>query len=152
SLLEHGLRWAVGQLNDSVKIVHLPENYLQADPPEPLPPGESMKHAHMPEGFHLELFAAEPEITRPMVMAFDERGRAWIIESVDYPNDVFSDAKGHDRIKICEDTDGDGKADKFTIFADGFNIPTALTFWNGGAIVGAAPDILFLKDTNGDDV
>ena len=59
--------------------------------------------------------------------------------------------KGHDRITICEDTDGDGKADKFTVFADKLSIPDSLAFANGGVIVHQAPDTLFLKDTDGDD-
>ncbi len=85
-------------------------------------------------------------------MAWDERGRLWIVETVDYPNDfVETDSTANDRIKICEDTDGDGKADKFTVFADSLNIPTSITFANGGVIVSMAPYFLFLQDTDGDD-
>jgi putative membrane-bound dehydrogenase-like protein len=117
----------------------------------PLSPDESMKFIQVPAGFSLELFAAEPDIVKPISFTFDERGRLWVIESVNYPNDVREDGKGDDRIKIAEDTNGDGRADKFTIFAEHLNIPTSLTFANGGVIVAAAPHILFLKDTNGDD-
>ena len=70
---------------------------------------------------------------------------------MDYPNEVLNGKPGDDRIKILEDTNGDGRADKFTVFADHLNLPTSLTFANGGVIVAAAPHILFLKDTNGDD-
>src|SRR3546814_9532796 len=85
-------------------------------------------------------------------MAWDERGRLWVIETKDYPNTVIEKpGVGDDRIKICEDTDGDGRADKFTIFADSLNIPTSLVFANGGLIVSQAPYFLFLKDTDGDD-
>ena len=84
-------------------------------------------------------------------MAWDERGRCWVAETSDYPHGVKPGGEGNDRIKICEDTDGDGKADKFTVFADGLNIPTSLTFANGGIIVAQPPRFLFLKDTNGDD-
>ena len=73
-----------------------------------------------------------------------------MIEAVDYPNDVRNGEPGDDRIKIVEDTNGDGKADKFTVFADHLNLPTSLTFANGGVIVAAAPNMLFLKDTDGD--
>src|SRR5690606_18136044 len=62
-----------------------------------------------------------------------------------------TDGAANDRIKICEDTDGDGKADKFTIFADKLNIATSMVFTNGGVIVAQAPDFVFLKDTDGDD-
>ncbi|MEM7603623.1 MAG: PVC-type heme-binding CxxCH protein, partial [Verrucomicrobiota bacterium] len=74
----------------------------------------------------------------------------WIAETVDYPNDV-REGTGNDTIKILEDTDNDGKADKVTVFAEGLNIPTSLTFWDGGVIVAQAPDFLYLKDEDGDD-
>jgi putative membrane-bound dehydrogenase-like protein len=84
-------------------------------------------------------------------MNWDERGRLWVIETVDYPNEIKNDDIGDDRIKILEDTDGDGKADKTTIFAEKLNIPTSFVFSNGGIIVSQSPSFLFLKDTNGDD-
>src|SRR5690606_28555826 len=68
----------------------------------------------------------------------------------DYPNEVRKEG-GSDRIKILEDTDGDGKADKFTVFADSLNIPSSIVFANGGVIISMAPNFLFLKDTDGDD-
>ncbi|MEP6716459.1 MAG: PVC-type heme-binding CxxCH protein, partial [Terriglobia bacterium] len=130
-------------------------NYERRVPPpkyqSPLSPQDSMKTMQVPPGFEVQLFASEPDIVKPISMNWDERGRLWIIESVDYPNEIHPGTPGRDRIKICEDTDGDGKADKFTIFAEGLNIPTALTFYKGGVIVGSAPDILYLKDTDGDD-
>ena len=104
-----------------------------------------------PAGFEARLFAAEPEIAKPICMAWDHRGRLWIAETTDYPNNLQPVGKGDDRIKICEDTDGDGQADKFTVFADKLSIPTSLAFANGGVIVHQAPDTLFLKDTDGDD-
>lgn len=168
-LIKRGILWAV---NDDVKkqweayIKDIPNlvykevpgipNYEKRDPApryqEPLSPEESKKLIHVPAGFKLELFASEPDIINPIDMAWDERGRLWVIETVDYPNTVREDnGVGDDRIKICEDTDGDGKADKFTVFADKLNIPTSLVFANGGLIVSQAPHFLFLKDTNGDD-
>ena len=75
---------------------------------------ESMKFVQVPAGFSLELFASEPDIVKPISFTFDERGRLWVIEAIDYPNDVRNGEPGDDRIKIVEDTDGDGKADKFT--------------------------------------
>jgi uncharacterized protein len=98
------------------------------------------------------LFVSEPNIINPIAMDWDEKGRLWVIETVDYPNTVRDEeGVGDDRIKICEDTDGDGKADKFTVFADKLNIPTSFVFANGGIIVSQAPYFLFLKDTDGDD-
>lgn len=117
-----------------------------------LPPAESNKLTQVPAGFEIQLFAQEPDITKPIAMAWDERGRLWIVETVDYPNDfVETDSTANDRIKICEDTDGDGRADKFTVFADSLNIPTSITFANGGVILSMAPNFLFLQDTDGDD-
>jgi putative membrane-bound dehydrogenase-like protein len=82
-------------------------------------------------------------------MNWDERGRLWIAETIDYPNEMQEPGQGRDRITICEDTDGDGIADKFTVFADKLSIPTSMIFANGGVIVTQAPDTLFLKDTTG---
>ena len=93
---------------------------------------ESMKFIQVPAGFSLELFASEPDIVKPISFTFDERGRLWVIEAMDYPNDVRNGEPGDDRIKIVEDTNGDGKADKFTVFADRLNLATSLTFANGG--------------------
>ena len=101
----------------------------------PLAPAKSMEHIAIPQGFHLELFASEPQIQgKPIAMNWDEKGRLWISETVDYPNELQEPGKGRDRIRICEDTDGDGRADKFTIFADKLSIPTSLTFANRGLI------------------
>src|SRR5262249_19847598 len=113
-------------------------------------PAESRKHLVTPVQLEPKLFAAEPKIRRPICMNWDERGRLWIAESVDYPNERQPDGKGHDRIVICEDTDGDGVADKFTVFAEGLSIPTGFTFYKGGVIVVQAPHTLYLKDTDGD--
>jgi uncharacterized protein len=161
-LIAQGIRWAVKRpdfqyVTEPVKRVpaEVP-NYLGRagtrfkDMPVALSVQESMKHISVPGGFKVELFAAEPDIIRPITMTWDDRGRAYVAESVDYPNDRQAEGKGHDRIKLCEDTDGDGKADKFTIFADKLSIPTSLVYANGGLIVAQAPHMLFLKDTDGD--
>ena len=117
----------------------------------PLEPAESQKHLALPRGFEARLFVSEPQIAKPITLAWDHRGRLWIAETRDYPNEMQPKGQGRDRITICEDTDGDGKADKFTVFADKLSIPTSLTFANGGVVVHQAPETLFLKDTDGDD-
>jgi putative membrane-bound dehydrogenase-like protein len=111
----------------------------------------SMERTQVAPDLRLELFAGEPDIEKPIAMAWDERGRCWVCETSDYPHGVNPTGEGNDRIKICEDTNGDGKADKFTVFADKLNIPTSLVFAKGGVIVAQPPRFLFLKDTNGDD-
>ena len=170
NLIKNGLLWAVGdRVHGLWKAFHagLPEfvykdtgqipNYEKRNPAplfqEPLTPEESKKFIQIPVGFKLELFASEPDITNPISMAWDEKGRLWVIETVDYPNTVRNEGgSGDDQIKICEDTNGDGRADKFTIFADNLNIPTSMVFVNGGVLISQAPEFIFLKDTDGDDV
>ncbi|HEV3486192.1 MAG TPA: PVC-type heme-binding CxxCH protein, partial [Vicinamibacterales bacterium] len=165
-LIENGVAWAV---NDAARTAwrqlkmpqivmeegHKLPNYENRDPgPKyqlPLSATESMKFIQTPAEFSLELFASEPDIVKPISFSFDERGRLWLLETIDYPNDVRKGQPGNDRIRILEDTNNDGRADKFTVFAEGLNIPTSLTFANGGVIVSQAPDMLFFKDTNGDD-
>ena len=118
----------------------------------PLSPRDSMRYTQVPADFDLQLFVNEPEIVKPIYIAWDERGRAWVIEARDYPHGLVNEGEpGKADIKICEDTDGDGKADKFTIFADKLNLATSLTFVNGGIMVSEARHMLFLKDTDGDD-
>ena len=117
----------------------------------PLSAKDSQDYIRTEQGFELKLFAAEPDVVKPIAFAWDHRGRLWVVESVDYPSKYSELWQGNDRIKICEDTDGDGKADKFTIFADKLNIPTGIVFVNGGVLVAQAPQFIFLKDTDGDD-
>jgi putative membrane-bound dehydrogenase-like protein len=120
---------------------------------KPVSAEESMKHVSVPEGFELKLFVDENTLKgKPLVMNWDERGRLWVVLTQDYPNEMQTPGKGRDRIVICEDTNGDGKADQVKTFADKLSIPTSFCFANGGIIVAQAPDMLFLKDTNGDDV
>ncbi len=114
----------------------------------PLSVEESMKHYSMPEGMKLRLYADERNFeSKPISMNWDERGRLWICETLDYPNEL---GKDRDRIRICEDTDGDNVADKFTIFAEGLSIPTAIMIYRGGAVVQNATETIYLKDTDGD--
>jgi putative membrane-bound dehydrogenase-like protein len=165
-LLKNGILWAVGdKARALLDSLYLPQpkyvdakmpNYEHRDPPpklqEPLSPQQSMLLTQLPVGFKAELFAAEPDIINPIYMNWDAKGRLWVIETVDYPNTVREDrSQGDDRIKILEDTDGDGRADKFTIFADKLNIPTSFVFVKDGIIVAQAPHFIFFRDTNGDD-
>lgn len=122
----------------------------QTKPPgPPLSPAEAIKKMQVPEGFRVELVAAEPDIMNPVAMAFDERGRIWVTESFEYPR--HEPGPGRDRIKILEDTNGDGKVDSVKIFAEGLNIPSGIAVGHGGVWIANAPDILFVQDTNGDD-
>ena len=174
ALVQNGIRWASANSSTQLRVRERLKPFEYAEAPSPLPnyvpdarwgtqgdpirtmqkplaPAESMKHlATFPE-FDVSLFAAEPDIVKPIWLAWDERGRLWIAETLDYPNDLQPEGQGHDRLRICEDTDGDGHADKFTVFADQLSIPTSFVFANGGVIVIHSGKTEFFKDTNGDD-
>jgi glucose/arabinose dehydrogenase len=121
----------------------------QNNPPGPaLSPQEAIAKMTVPDGFSVELVASEPNIMNPVAMTFDERGRIWITESFEYPR--LKAGPGRDRIKVLEDTNGDGTADKVTIFAEGLNIPSGIAVGHGGVWVANSPDLLFLRDTDGD--
>src|SRR5438093_313527 len=124
--------------------------YAPADTP-PMTPEQTQRKFKVPTGFEVRFFAGEPEVVNPVAMTWDERGRLWVLELYEYPKGAPKGQKGRDRIKILEDTDADGKADKVTVFADGFSLATGLALGNGGVYLGVAPDLLFLEDTNGDD-
>lgn len=134
-----------------------PGNMLEKDPvrkaaTDPaLSPEETRKKIQVPPGFEVRLFAAEPMVVNPVAMTWDERGRLWVVELYEYPKGAAKGAKGRDRIKVLEDTDADGRADKVTVFADGFSLATGIALGNGGVYLGQAPHLYFLKDTNGDD-
>ena len=123
--------------------------HAQDKPPGPaLSPAEAIAKMTVPEGFTVELVASEPDIVNPVAMTIDERGRFWITESLEYPR--RSPGPGKDRIKILEDTDADGKADTFTVFMEGLNIPSGIAVGHGGVWIANSPDILFVQDTDGD--
>ena len=105
------------------------------------------------KGLKVDLFASEkefPELVNPVQIAFDTRGRLWVAAWKNYPH-WEPRTPMDDKLLILEDTDGDGKADKSTVFAGDLNNPTGFEFYNGGVIVAQAPNLVFLKDTNGDD-
>ena len=168
ALMRNAITWAIGPdaaarlgalaiapLRYTDAAVPVP-NYERRTPApklqEPLSTAEAAKHLQVPPGFELQLFAAEPLIAgNPEAMAWDERGRLWIAETRDYPNNPQPAGQGHDVIRILEDTDRDGRADKATVFADKLTIVSSLVFANGGVIVAQAGELVALKDTNGDD-
>jgi putative heme-binding domain-containing protein len=116
-----------------------------------LSPEDEQKKFHLPPGFEIQLVASEPDLIKPMNMAFDARGRLWVTVTREYPYAAPLDKPARDAIKILEDTNGDGKADKITTFADGLNIPTGIYPFDGGCIAWGIPNIWLFRDTNKDD-
>jgi len=115
----------------------------------PVPADRALETFRIRRGFRLELAASEPDVASPVAMAFDEDGRAYVAEMIDYSE--RRDLTPHaGRIRRLEDLDGDGRFERSTVFADNLPWPTALICSRGGLYVGASPDILWLKDTSGD--
>lgn len=118
-----------------------------ADQKPPYSPEEALGAFQIEDGFRVELFASEPDVADPVAIEFDESGRIFVVENSGYPLNVEGRAG---RIKLLTDTDGDGRPDRATLFADGLTMPTGVMAWNGGILVTDAPDVVFLEDTDGD--
>ena len=104
---------------------------------------------NLPEGFEIQLYASEPDIGKPINIAFDAKGRMWVTQSFEYPFPSVP-GMGKDRVTILEDTDHDGKADRFIHFDDTLNIPIGILPVNDGAVAYSIPYIHRFTDTNGD--
>ena len=124
----------------------------QVRPTDPLSPAEQQKTFQLPPGFVIELVASEPDLLKPMNLAFDARGRLWVTVSQEYPYAAPADRPGRDAIKVLEDRTGDGQLDTITTFADDLNIPIGIYPYQNGAIVFSIPYIWNLQDTTGDGV
>ena len=126
-------------------------HWVDAKTQPPKSPEESLKAFGIEPGVHIELFAAEPLVMDPVAIAFDEAGRAFVVEYGDYP--IGPEKEGADplsRVVVLLDTDNDGRADKRHVFADKLTFAHSLLPWNDGILVGAQTQLLFLKDTDGD--
>ena len=135
---------------------------VKTNKPGPLPGGlhefiggeAAIERMTVHPNMKVNLFASEeqfPELVNPVQMAVDTKGRIWVAAWPTYPHWKPKEEM-NDKLLILEDNDGDGRADKCKTFAGDLHNPTGFEFWNGGVLVAMAPDLLFLKDTNGDDV
>src|SRR5258706_6718128 len=113
-----------------------------------LPPEQAAKEITGPPGFSAILFAGEPDVKQPIAFAIDDRGRLWVAEAYTYPIRA-AEGKGRDRILIFEDTNGDGKFDRRTVFMEGLNLVSGLAVGFGGVWVGAAPYLQFIPIADG---
>ncbi len=116
---------------------------------EALSPEEERKAFHLPPGFEAQLVACEPEINKPINIAFDAAGRLWVTSTVEYPHPAKDPSKARDCIKILSDFDSNGKARKVVTFADGLNIPVGVLPFGSGAIGHSIPFIWYFEDTTG---
>ena len=121
---------------------------VRQDSPDPDPQKE-LASFHIADGFEVSLFAAEPMVVNPVQMNWDAEGRLWVVGSTAYPH-LKTGEQANDKITVLEDTDGDGKADKSTVFAEGLLTPTGILPGDGGVYVANATEILHFQDTDGD--
>lgn len=128
------------------------EPMIKRDPADLPSPEKMLENFKVADGYEVNLFASErefPELRNPEQIAFDGRGRLWVVTMPSFPSTIPGDVP-HDKIIVLEDTDRDGKADKSTVFADRLNVPDGLAFHKDGVIISHQPRLLFMKDTDGD--
>ena len=118
--------------------------------PRPLSPDEAVRSFRVKPGLTLELVAAEPLIESPVAIDFGGDGKLWVCEMRDYPSGIDGNGKPGGVIKVLEDRDGDGRYDSATTFLEGLAFPTGVMAWRKGALICAAPEIIYAEDTNGD--
>lgn len=123
---------------------------MDHSPNRPYSAEEAVSKMTVPPGFGVEVVASEPEIINPIAMTFDDRGRIWVTESVEYPRKAAG--VGRDTVKIIEGTDEKGHARKVTVFAGGLNVPTGVAVGYGGIWILNSPDLLFCREKDGREI
>jgi len=115
-------------------------------------PADQLAGFHLPPGFEIRLFAAEPDIAKPLNLAIDSQGRVWMTQTTAYPKPAEGGSSPTDAVMILQDTIGDGHADRITTFASGLNIPIGVLPYGDGCICFSIPNLYYLRDTTGDGV
>ncbi|MCP4890888.1 MAG: c-type cytochrome, partial [Planctomycetaceae bacterium] len=118
--------------------------------PKPTEVAEAIKSIHVPDGFEVQLVAAEPLVTDPVAIDWGPDGKLWVVEMADYPLGLDGKGGAGGRVRFLEDSNSDGHYDTSTLFADGLSFPNGVMVWGRGVLVTAAPEILYLEDTTGD--
>ncbi len=148
AVLLRGIAWAGKR---DVDLLVSKEELASLQYPEggPTAPDEAVKKIVVPPDFNISLVASEPLIEKPISMDWDPKGRLWVAESPEYPFRKDRSRPPRDRISILEDTHGDGRMDKRTVFYEGLDLVTSMVFYRDGVIVSQAPYIIRLRDTTG---
>ncbi|MEM8955132.1 MAG: PVC-type heme-binding CxxCH protein [Verrucomicrobiota bacterium] len=130
---------------------HLPEGVVDTQPGDEQPPSPkaSLETITVPDGFHISLFAGEPDVAQPVAIEYDDRGRLWVLESYSY---IEWKRAGKDRLLIFEDTDNDGQFETRKVFWDKGNHTSGFQIGFGGVWVCDAPELLFIPDADRNDV
>ena len=135
-------------------VLSLATTIIAAEQPtRPLTPKEALAAFQIEPGLRIELVVSELMVIDPVSFAWDEQGRLYVAENRGYPDPLQTSGKPKTklgRIARLEDTDGDGTYDRRTEFATGLGYPNGLAVWRGGVFVTSAPDVLYLKDNDGD--
>ncbi|MBA4146592.1 MAG: HEAT repeat domain-containing protein [Verrucomicrobia bacterium] len=157
--MKRPLLWFAGILYSSVALISAQTDKDEFPRLPPVEPAKAEKTFVCQDGFQMQLLAAEPMVTDPVAAVYDENGLLYVVEMNDYP---YTDKTTHQawkdnttdkpigKIRVLEDTNGDGKFDKSYIFAENLSWPTGIACWKGGVFVTATPDIWYFKDTTGD--
>lgn len=119
-------------------------------PASPLSPEESLQHIQVDPDCRVELVAAEPDVSAPVSIAFDEKGQLWVVEMGDYPNGPAPGEAPKSRIRILTDDNGDGRFDKPRVFVGGLLFANSLMHWDGGVLVTTDGKLVYFKDTDND--
>ncbi len=116
-----------------------------------LKPAEAVAKMSIPVGFDVSVFASEPDIGEPIAFCFDDRGRMWIVENLNYRTRREHTDDPVSRIQIFQDTDGDGVFDNKKTFTDSLTFTSGIAIGFGGVFVGSPPNFSFIPDADGDD-
>ena len=116
----------------------------------PLSPQQSLAALRTRKDLAVELVVSEPLVVDPVAIDWGPDGRLWVAEMADYPSGKDGNYQPGGRVRVLEDSDGDGRYDRSAIFLDSIPFPTGVTVWRKGVLVCAAPDILYAADTDGD--
>ena len=136
---------------ESIERTRGARHWIDATMDPPKSPGDALDCLQTEPGLRIELVAAEPLVMDPVAIAFDRRGRMFVVEYGDYPTGPEEEGPSLSRVVLLEDTNADGRVDRRHVFADRLTFAHSLMAWNDGILVGAQTEIIFLKDTTGDN-